>query len=243
MRAHLAWTIALVSCASTAEKAPAPPAPAAAPTAPAPVAAAAARSDACPAECADGAPPRAAQPNAQCAEYEKIGDLMAAGVRERLLAGYAKCGDGHNILGELGATYALENRFDCAVACVRNELLHPGASHESIRMAAALLERLPQKDQPRLTALGSDADHPIYVPDIRHEYLWVDAVACGPGDRGQVGAQSLIERDGRELDQLHYKCKGGEERSTYFDYSADPQEQALKKMLQERISPTKPKAK
>src|SRR5215468_3133015 len=137
MRANLAWTIALVSCASTAEKAPTPPP--AAPAAPTAARPAAATSNACPTECADGAPPRQAQPNAQCGEYEQTGDLMAAGVRERLLGGYAKCGDGHNIHGQLGATYALENRFECAVGCVRNELLHPGASHDTFRLAAALL--------------------------------------------------------------------------------------------------------
>ena len=234
MRGKLAWTIALMSCASTAEKAPIPPTPAAS------VAPPAARANGCPAECADGAPPRQqAAPDARCGEYEKIGDLMAIGIRERLVAGYAKCGDGHNILSTLGATFELENRFECTVACVRTELLHPGASHDTFRLAASLLAKLPPKDSSRLAELGADADHPIYVPDIRHEYLWVETVACGPGDHGKVQSQSLIEHDGRDLDKLHYDCKGGEKRATYFDYSADPQEQAMKKMIEERVSPPK----
>jgi len=69
------------------------------------------------------------------------------------------------------------------------------------------------------------------VPSIGYEYVWVAKIACN-GSQGQVEEQSLLDTKTGQLDELEFTCPGdGSKHSTYFDFSADPTEQAMKKEL------------
>ena len=85
-----------------------------------------------------------------------------------------------------------------------------------------------------VAALGSSKEAPIRVPDIHAEYVWVEKIACN-GSAGQVHSQGLLAAGSgfdNMLDVLSYACPGDpNEHDTYFDFSADPTEQKMRKEL------------
>lgn len=82
-----------------------------------------------------------------------------------------------------------------------------------------------------IAAIGTAPEAPIRVPSINYEYVWVAKIACN-GEAGKVGVQALLETAHGELDRLDFTCPGDQaSHAAYFDFSADPTEQAMKKEL------------
>ncbi|HEY1814310.1 MAG TPA: hypothetical protein VGG74_18290 [Kofleriaceae bacterium] len=82
-----------------------------------------------------------------------------------------------------------------------------------------------------IAAIGTSENAPIRVPDIKDEYVWVGKIACN-GSEGQVQQQALLRTATGDVDELEFTCPGDDKpHAAYFDFSADPTEQAMKKEL------------
>ncbi len=145
-------------------------------------------------------------------------------------SGLERCGPGHRFLGEIGYSLAAKGQFDAAADAFLEEILAPGAAPTAF---GNLADVLPKLSPPKLAAVvktGATKDAPIHVPDIGGEYFWVAHIACG-GAEGTVKSQALINDRGRSLDVLRFTCPDGQEHEAFFDFSADPTEQALMREL------------
>ena len=81
-----------------------------------------------------------------------------------------------------------------------------------------------------IAKLGQTQDQPFKVPEIGFEYGWVGKFGCVDGE-GKVGMQALVAGKKGQLDLLNYKCPDGSEHGTYFDFSDDPTEKAMRQEL------------
>jgi hypothetical protein len=114
-------------------------------------------------------------------------------------------------------------------AGVEAELAH---GHPTTAMLDELVSQFPTMSAAHRTSLstiGASQDQPIHVPTIEYEYVWIQKIACN-GAPGKVGLQALVTTPNGQLDELTFTCPGdSSQRSAYFDFSDDPQEQQMRK--------------
>jgi hypothetical protein len=114
---------------------------------------------------------------------------------------------------------------------VEAELVHGHPSQQRFDEIVASFPSLSAERRAAIAATGTSEDAPIRVPDIRAEYVWVAKIACN-GGAGQVQQQSLVRAAAGDLDELQFTCPGDTaQHAVYFDFSADPAEQQMKKEL------------
>lgn len=168
--------------------------------------------------------------------------LLSAGVRihdegryDEAIASYRRgleqCGPGHRFLGEIGYSLLAKGEFDAAAAAFLKEIQAPAPAPTAFGNLTSVLPKLSPQMLQVVMLTGTLKKAPIYVPDIDGEYLWVRNIACGVGE-GQVKSQALINDQGRQLDMLRFQCPDGSSHEAYFDFSADPAEQAMRRELQ-----------
>jgi hypothetical protein len=110
-------------------------------------------------------------------------------------------------------------------------LVHGHPSADDFDALIASFPTLSAARRATIAAIGTSEDAPIRVPDIHDEYVWVAKIACN-GPEGQVQLQSLLRTKAGDVDELQFTCPGdANPHAAYFDFSADPTEQAMKKEL------------
>ncbi len=145
--------------------------------------------------------------------------------------GLKLCGDGFGFSNEIGFSLAAQKQYDRAADAFIEEILHPPAPAVAFGNLFAIFGKLSKKAQDKLAATGSAAAKPIYVPTIGMEYGWLGHISCR-GKKAKHIRQSLMSYKGHQLDRQEYECPDGTRGKAYFDFSADPTEQALQKELQ-----------
>ncbi len=145
--------------------------------------------------------------------------------------GLKHCGDGFGFSNEIGLSLAAQKKYDGAAEAYIDEILHPPAPAVAFGNLFAIFGKLSKKMQDKLATTGSSAAKPIYVPTIGMEYDWLRHISCR-GKKTHNIRQSLMSYRGHQLDRQEYECPGGNKGQVYFDFSADPTEQALQKELQ-----------
>jgi len=144
--------------------------------------------------------------------------------------GFERCGPGNGFLGEIGYSLAAKGDFDGAADQYLAEVRVPGAPKTTFGNLAQSLSKLSAAKLKTVTDTGTRPEAPVFVPEIGAEYFWAENIACGvPG--GVSDSQALIEHENHQLDLLDIQCPDGSKRKVYFDFSADPQEQQMRKEL------------
>jgi hypothetical protein len=144
--------------------------------------------------------------------------------------GLERCGPGNGFLGEIGYSLAAKGDFDGAADQYLAEVLVPGAPKTTFGNLAQSLAKLSPAKLRTVTDAGTRPEAPVFVPEIGAEYFWAENIACGvPG--GVSDSQALVEHEKKQLDLLDIQCPDGSKRKVYFDFSADPQEQQMRKEL------------
>lgn len=143
----------------------------------------------------------------------------------------ARCGNGHALHDALGLVRSSQHRLDEAAIEFIAELKDPKATPEVFAHLYEIYGQLGPPRQAEIAGLGGNQDAPIKVPEIRFEYLWVEAFGC-VGGHGKVSMQALVNTKAGPVDLLSYDCPDGKRHETYFDYSDDPTEKALRKELE-----------
>jgi hypothetical protein len=161
-------------------------------------------------------------------------ELRTAGKRDDAVAaferGLAACGDGHGLHDELGFTLAGRQQLDDAAKHYIAELRAPHAAPSTFAHLNAIYDQLTSARKLEIGALGTSADAPIKVPEIRFEYGWIGWFAC-PGGAGKVTSQALITNKTGQLDALAFDCPDSKDHHVYFDFSDDPSDKALREQL------------
>ena len=140
------------------------------------------------------------------------------------------CGDGYSLLNEIGLSLAAQKKYDKAADYFIREILHPPAPAVAFGNLFAILDKLSPEKRKKLKTTGSSADEPIYVPSIGTEYSWTSKIVCD-GQQPEKQMQALISHEGHRLDRQSYTCADGTTGEVYFDFSADPVEQAFDREL------------
>lgn len=111
-------------------------------------------------------------------------------------------------------------------------LLHGHSTPATFEDLDRVLPGLPVARQAAIRALGSTKEAPIHVPSIQYEYVWVAHFACTIG-KGTMQQQSLIHVPGAgDVDDLSFTCPDSSDpHDAFFDFSDDPQEQAMRREL------------
>jgi hypothetical protein len=112
-----------------------------------------------------------------------------------------------------------------------DQLVHGHPTADDFDALIAAFPTLSADRRAAIATIGISKDAPIRVPDIHDEYVWVGKIACN-GSEGQVQQQALLRTAAGDVDELEFTCPGDDKpHSAYFDFSADPTEQAMKKEL------------
>lgn len=146
--------------------------------------------------------------------------------------GYTRCGPGSGFLEARTFVSFAGGRWDEGGEHLVRAVTEPGPTLLTIKLVASGLSRFSPELQARFRGLGSTAEHPVYVPDISVEYAWIALVNCGVETRVPA-TQALVAGPNGMLDVLTFTCPDpARSGAVYFDYSADPMEQAFKKELE-----------
>jgi hypothetical protein len=181
-------------------------------------------------------PPSASPPSAQDCEAALrdgtalLSESKLAEAAAILEPAVARCGNGHGLHNALGLLRSSQHRIDDAASEFVAELKDPRTDPQVFANLHEIYGLLAQPRQLEIAGLGASADAPIKVPTIRFEYLWVGAFGC-VGGQGKVKMQALIQGKTGPLDMLRYDCPDGKSHETYFDYSDDPDEKAMREEL------------
>jgi hypothetical protein len=179
-------------------------------------------------------PPRTASKDECIAALRAGAKLHDAGQYDEAIrayrAGFDRCGNGFGFAGEIGYSLSKKGDFDKAVDEFLLEITSPGPKPTAFGNLAALIPKLSAERIRVVRGIGVDPARPIFVADIGDEYFWAEKIACGRA-AGKVDSQALVSNDGQELDRLDYHCADGSKHQAFFDFSADPNEQAMKKEL------------
>jgi hypothetical protein len=118
-----------------------------------------------------------------------------------------------------------------ATTSIEDELVHGQPDQQHFDDLVATFPTMSEQRRATIAAIGTTETTAIRVPSIPYEYVWVAKIACNGGE-GQVSIQALIETAHGALDKLEFSCPNDKAtHAAYFDFSADPQEQAMKKEL------------